>query len=356
MTKHTIHIIKKDETLQSIAKLYNISVEELRIYHNTYCELSDLLEVSITNQTHILIPPKKENEKIKVKLDKNNHLLYHPIQSKYEYGVIITMEDGEEKNELKYETSVKWVQKYEDLHIFEIDRLSKMYVNEEEVNSIADRLAYETSKVLFPMHIMVDGYGNWEGVAKYNKYPERWKNIKKQIYREFEGEIVEEYLKKVEKVLENPQQIEFYMGGDFFLRSLFLGYCMRYDNDFTAEKHISFPIVSNGIEPNYKVKVKIEPYLDEYNFICVEIEGVLADERSPIDFINGNLFATETYQGVPFGKLWVKVFLNPNSCIPETLHLECSMDLEKTKKVSVIIANLAERELQVRNKNNSMLG
>ena len=356
MTKYKTHIIKKGETLQSIARQYEISVEELRRCHNIYCELSDLLEKELTHQTQLFVPIKLEKENTKVKLDKNNCLPYSPINSAYEYGVIVTIEDGEDRNEIKYETSVKWVQKYEDLHIFEINRISKMYINEEEINSIADKLSYETSKVLFPMHIMVDEYGNWEGVAKYNKYSERWKNIREQIYKEFEGEIVEEYLEKVEKVLEAPEQIELYMQGDFFLRSLFLGYCMQYEKNFTAEKHITFPIVENNIEPTYKIRVKLAPYLDEYNFICLEMEGNLDDERSKEDFINESAFASETYQGTPFGKLWVKVFLNPNSCIPETLYLECSMDLEKNKKISVTIASLTEKNLQVRNKNNSMLG
>ena len=186
MSNHQFHPIQQGDTLESIAKKYSITAEELRRYHNTYCELPYLLGTEITHQKELFVPqPKQEGEETpqekerkKVGFASDNKLVYSPVNSHYNYEVIITLQNGDEKNELKYESSVKWVQKYGDFHIFEIDRTSKIYINEEEANDIADLLAYETSKVLFPMHLMIDEDGNWEEVAKYNKYPERWKTVK----------------------------------------------------------------------------------------------------------------------------------------------------------------------------------
>ena len=369
MKNHHYHIIQKGDTLQSVSKQYGISAEELRNYHNCYCELPDLLNREIEYQKELIVQKKqnegeksaqpKEPEKKKVSFAPNNKLVYSPVNSHYKYGVMINIENGGKKNELKYETSVKWMQKYGDYHIFEIDRTSKIYINEEEANDIADLLAYETSKVLFPMHLMIDEDGNWEEVAKCNIYPERWKTVKKHLQKEFEGEMVENYFQKIEKILETPEQINFYMLGDFFLRTLFLRYCFNYGKDFTAEKHITFPIIENGIEPRYKIQAKTDHYLDEYNLITIEMEGVLDDERSQADFINGNPFAFEidekNKETESFGDFSVLAFLNPNSCIPEAVHLECSIDLEETKKVSVVIANLSETgSINVRNRETSV--
>lgn len=369
MSDHHLHIIQKGDTLQSVAKQYRISAEELRNYHNRYCELSNLLNREIEYQKELIVQKKqhvrekseqpKETEKKKVSFAPNNKLVYSPVNTNYKYGVMITLENGEEKNELKYETSVKWIQKYGDSHIFEIDRTSKIYINEEEANDIADLLAYETSKVLFPKHLMVDEDGNWEEIAKYNKYPERWKIVKKHLRKEFEGELVENYFQKIEKILETPEQINIYMLGDFFLRTLFLGYCTIYGKDFTTEKYITFPIIENGIEPRYKIQAKADPYLDEYNLINIQMEGLLDDERSRADFINGSPFVfkmeEEKKDAKSFGDFSVQAFLNPNSNIPEAIHLECSIDLEETKKVSVVIANLSETgSINVRNRETSL--
>jgi hypothetical protein len=259
---------------------------------------------------------------------------------------MITIENGEEKNVLQYETAVKWIQKLEGLHAFGIDRISKIYLNEEETNDIADTLAYKTSKVLYPMQILVDQEGQWKEAVKYNRYPERWETIREEILKEFEGETVEEYLLKIEKILETPELITRYISGDLFIRTLFLGYCIDYGTDFTTEKHITYPIIDNGVEPRYKIQVKADPHLDEYNLITIKMEGVLDDERSQADFINGNPFAFEQAEEkkeiVPFGNISVQAFLNPNSRVPEAIHLECSMDLKETKKVTIVIANLSE--------------
>ena len=348
------YTLKRGDTVQIVAQKYNITIEELRRHHNTYCELQDLLNHEIEYQKELIVPKfgkedhseetPKEKERKKVSFAPNNKLSYSPVNTQYRYGVMITLENGEEKNELKYETSVKWLQKNGDSHIFEINRTSKIYINEEEANDIADVLAYETSKVLFPLYLMVDKDGNWEEVAKYNKYPERWKAIKSNLQKQFEGEIVEKYLLKIEKVLEVPEQINFYMLGDFFLRTLFLGYCFNYGKDFSAEKHITFPIVENGIEPRYKIQAKTDSYLDEYNLITIQMDGILDDERSQADFINGNPFAIheKNKETESFGAFSAQGFLNPNSFVPEAVHLECSIDLEETKKVCVVIANLSE--------------
>jgi hypothetical protein len=357
MLKHNTYRVQKGDTLLSVAKKYTITAEELRHYHNTYCEIPDLLEHDITHQKELLVPKPKsegtspetpqEKEQKRVPFAPDNTLLFSPVNSHYKYGVMITLENGEEKNELKYEVSVKWIQMFEDLHIFEIDRISKIYINEEEANDMADTLAYKTSKVLYPMQILVNQEGQWIAAAKYNRYPERWKTIKQEIHKEFEGEMVEEYLSKMENVLENPELITRYISGDLFIRTLFLGYCTNYEKGFTAEKHITFPVIDNGIEPRYNIQAKADPYLDDYNLINIKMQGVLDDERSQADFINGNLFAPdeeeeEKKKTVSFGDIAVQAFLNPNSRIPEAIYLECSIDLEETKKVAVVIANLSE--------------
>ncbi|OWP79314.1 LysM peptidoglycan-binding domain-containing protein [Flavobacterium oreochromis] len=347
--------VKKGDTLESVAKELGISKEALKWHHNTYCLHDDLLEKDITHQKKLIIFDKHANEqktfhttrvKKQVPFSYNNSLFYIPTKSFSKYGVIITIEDGEDKNEIKYEKSVKWIQKFEDCHIFEINDISKPFINEEEVNSIVHTLAYETSKVLYPMHLMVDEKGNWEQVAKCNTYPRRWNIIKKEIFKEFQGKMVEEYLQEFENLLENQNKINSYMFQDYFLRTLFLGYCFEYQEKFKTEREISFPIIENANEPIYKIEADIVPYLDEYNLVNINFKGVLNDPRSKIDFINENHYPFEENRDTEkaTGNFFLKAFLDPNSSIPESIYLECSISLEKTKKISVVISDISGKE------------
>ena len=357
MPNYNSHIVQKGETLQSIAEKYHISVKTLRRYHNTYCELSDLIEEKLTHHKKIFIPqsaPENTNKNI-TPTAKKPILSYNPHHCRYQYGVTITIEEAGKKDELKYEVAVKWVQKYEEYHIFEIDRNSKIYINEEETNLIADVLAYKTSKVLYPMHILVNDKAELVDIATYNKYRERWKTVKEEVLKEFTGEVVTSYLKKIEDVLKEPDSLMLYLSGDFFLRTLFLGYSENFTQSNIFEKDIHYPIVENAKEPNYKAQLKLAEALDEYNLLHLEIKGNLDDERSKEDFINGYLFPNEE-EGVTGtkseGQLYGSYFLNPNNGMPEALQLEVSIGLATEKKVTVMIANTVDEKIILRNPKN----
>ena len=50
MPNHHIRTIQQGDTLETVAKKYNITAEELRSYHNRYCPLPDLLNSEIEHQ------------------------------------------------------------------------------------------------------------------------------------------------------------------------------------------------------------------------------------------------------------------------------------------------------------------
>ena len=52
-----IYKVKKGDTLQLIAEKLQISVNDLRHYHNMRCELWELLEQKLTSKTESIIVP-----------------------------------------------------------------------------------------------------------------------------------------------------------------------------------------------------------------------------------------------------------------------------------------------------------
>ncbi|MBF6654880.1 hypothetical protein C3B48_04260 [Flavobacterium columnare] len=360
--------VKKDDTLQSVAKELGISIETLKWHHNNYCPHEDLLKNDITHQKELIIPDDPKDTKTgtntnalkkqkNIVFSSNNGLFYNPTKTSCRYGVMITIINEEEQNEIKYEASVKWIQKFEDCHIFEINHISKPFINQEEIHNIADTLAYETSKVLYPMHLMIDEKGNWEQVAKYTAYPKRWEIVKNEILQNFEGETVEKYFQEIEKVLENPEKINTYMLEDYFLRTLFLGYCFEYEKNFKTERYITFPITNHHTEPSYKIQAEIDPYLNEYNFINIIFQGILHDSRTKADFINENHYPSEENQEneKATGEFFLKALLDPNSSVPDSIYLECSISLDKTKKISVLISDISNKEIPYVHKSSNLL-
>lgn len=336
------HIIQSGESLADVAFCYGLDTDDLKYFHNNHCPSSDIILIDITCQKELFIPRtavREENQLLK--FGSGNWLKFMPENSFHQYGVIITIECGENKNEIKYETSVRWLRAENGFHFFEIDRTSKIFINEEEANDIADLLAYKVSQVLYPLQISVDGHGKFNAVENLGIFKHRWPAVKDEVYKEFEGEVVDEYLHKMEKAIDQPHVIQLMMRNDYFIRTLFSGIHQKYGKEFTVTELQSFPIVDNPVEPLYKTKLEVDPVKDEYGLVNIHANGILNEERSRQDLINSAPFPYLPGQENNInseGNFNARYFMNGETNMPETIALECDIMLGAFKKVTVIIS------------------
>lgn len=342
MQKFNKHIVQKYETLKSIASLYNLSEDALKLFHNNNCDVKDMILIEITRQIELFIPRTAMADKSRsVNFGWGNSLVFKPENSFSKYGVVINIENGNSKNELKYETSVRWLKTENNLHFFEIDRTSNLYLNEEEVNEIADLLAYKTSRVLYPLQVSVDEKGKFNDIENFSVFQERWTGVKEEVYKEYDGETVDEYCFKIEKILSEPDALSLVLKNDYFIRTLFFGIYQSFGQSFKIDGAQSFPIVNNSVEPNYQIELEIDPLKDEYNLIHIEGNGKLNDERSIYDFINKAPFSLIIEDNPKMnneGSCRIVHYLNGENLLPESIYLECSIMLQEEKKIAVSIA------------------
>lgn len=346
MQKFNTHIIQKNETLKSIATLYGLDADTLKLFHNNHCQVKDMILIELTGQKELYIPRiAVADQNKKVQFGRGNSIVFRPEKSFCKYGVIVNLETGGSKNELKYETSVRWLKNESQIHFFEIDRTSDLYLNEEEINEIADTLAYKTSKVLYPLQISVDEHGKFRQVENLSVFKERWTAVKEEVYKEFEGDIVDKYCEKIEDIINEPDAISFYLKNDYFIRTLFFGIYQSFGPNFKIEGEETFPVVDNPIEPRYKINIEVDPVKDEYDLVNISGEGKLNEERTVYDFINESPFSM-IIQDNPVmndnGNFRLQYYLNGETLLPETLYLECSIMLEEEKKISVVITAVSE--------------
>jgi hypothetical protein len=346
MQKFNIHTVQKGESLKSISLLYNLDAGALKLFHNNHCNVKDMILIELTGQKEIFLPRTAVTDKNRlVKFGQANSLIFQPENSFSRYGVTVTIENNDHKNELKYETSVRWLKKENKLHFFEIDRISNLYLNEEEVNEIADLLAYKTSKVLYPLQISVDEQGKFNAVENFSVFKERWAAVKEEVYKEFEGETVDTYCEKIEKIIDEPDVISLYLKNDYFIRTLFFGVYQSFGQNYETKLIESFPVVDNPVEPKYEIKLEIDPLKGESGLVNVEGEGRLNDERSIYDFVNKAPFSMiieDNPQMNHEGDFRIVYYLNGQNLLVKSMYLECDIQLEKKKKIAVVIAMLTE--------------
>lgn len=344
--------IQKGDTLSSVAKKFNCKVYDLKSHHNVYCEIKDLIGLDFPQHlTELILPSFEFNQKEDnlisrkpVRLGNKGKLEFYPSTLNKNYGVFIVLEKGDDSETIKYEINLRYIRQQEGEKVFELNRISKIYINDEEADGIADVLAVKVAHVLYPLQIFVDEGGSFSGIANYEQIQQRWEAIKENIYGEYEGEWVEKYIEVNEEVINEKESIEFSLLGDYFIRTFFNGIYCEYPEKKSKTSEIQFPVINDVSDINYKVKSEVEEFYDESNFIVLNQDGVINETRSKEDLeskFNFPFYANpdSTYI-IAEGNYRGKYFLNPSDHSIEAAYVEASVELDVVERIKVSIANL----------------
>ena len=348
--------IKKGDTLLSVAKELNIDAYLLRTYHNRFCPLTDLIEAEFPHKLEYLILAPEETEISDNEREKQRKkVVFHEAPFKISlndaqvnnsYGVVYTIENGNETHEIKQQLKVRWKAKNENgYYFFEVTRIGKVYINDTAASTMAEEIAEKASAALYPLLVVVDQNGKWVYINNFNQIEERWHETKKQIQKYYKGDHVEKYLSIYDRNLEDSDTLYLSLSKDWFLNAFFNGIHTQYPHSLSIQKEIDFPLIAKTENIKYLVDQKLDDRLDVDNFLVVNINGKLYDERTKTDFENElNLPVKEYSDQKAVGSYSAKYFLNPQDYVPESIFISCNLELDVLQKYSVSIANLNERK------------
>jgi hypothetical protein len=339
--------IKKGDSLKSLSNQLGKPVQELRNFHNVYCKDTELISMELPiHLQHLYIYPSFDIEAIegfpKVTFESNSIFKFNPEQVNDTFGVMHTITEGEVVTTVKFELSIKYLKKEGSYAVFEINRISDLFINDEVANTIADELAVKVSSVLYPLQLLVNEDGTWEEIYNYNTIVKRWAKQKEKILKEYEGDWAESYLARNESVLSDKALLNWSLKKDWSLSTYFSAIFINYFDAFEVTKQVSFLLFTDDNPLDFKVIQKITKYLDEDEIVRINVDGNLNEERSELDIINGYGFpfsaeqeAIESDKGV-YRALY---FLNKENKL-ETAFISCMIELEQIKKVEVVVSKI----------------
>ncbi|TCD07639.1 hypothetical protein EZ449_13970 [Pedobacter frigidisoli] len=209
-----------------------------------------------------------------------------------QYGVRIDFGLEGSGNEVKYQVLVTRLKPSTDNEqLFQIERIGDVYVNEIIPDLIADRLSYEAGKVFYPLVISVNNNGGFESVFNHSEILSRWKKVKAGIQQNFDGDLAEEYMTNMEKLLLMPVTItNAFARNDWFINTFFKPIYKVYEAD--KLEAINFPILNDLNIEGYDVNETITE--DEYSFGSIEMkqQGAIA-----VDNVDRQKGLSGTYEG-----------------------------------------------------------
>jgi hypothetical protein len=338
-SKHLTYKIRKGDTLESVAKALEIEAQELRRYHNIYCEISDLIEADFKSHLeYLILAPEKskasstdiiDKKHRNVILGKDYKLPFLPQEISNEYKVQYIAEVGDQIDTIEMKVGVKWLASDKNkFHLFEISRES-IYINDEIPDTVMDELAAKTAAVLYPLKIVVNESGKWIDVHNYTEIVSRWKDVKTEILDYYEGEVIQIYIDHTENALENIDTLLKSLASDYFLRVFFNGIYRGYTVDYAFKNDVSFPLEKDE-ESLFTAEQKIDPFLDDSFLVKVEQKGNYKDSESEVSF--GYDPRKGCYNAT--------YLLDKDSYWIEKIKVECSIDYDDPIKVVIAIEHL----------------
>jgi hypothetical protein len=347
--KYKTYKIKPTDTLGIVAKGFQKTKQEIKEFHNIFCSHEEIIKKDFpASLENLYIYPYLDvyanDNRPKVKFESGQNLVFNPIIKKINYGVMYTITVGEEVNTMKFEACVEFIKKEENgLFLFQIDRLSKTFINDEETDSIADQIAEKAASVIYPLKIIVNKKGNWKSIYNFKDILKRWKDNKKAILEEYQGQWVEKYLELNEQTLSEKFILENALSKDWFLSAYFGNIFINYTDLYSNINKVEFPLLSDCASLHYEVEQTIEKYLDEYNLVNISQNGLLVEERSKMDIENSFSLPYFTLldpnSEKAKGKFRSRYFLDKENTI-ESVFIECTIDLDIPRKLEVVISVL----------------
>nr|WP_294926167.1 LysM domain-containing protein [uncultured Flavobacterium sp.] len=339
-SKHLTYKIRKGDTLESVANELGLEAQELRRYHNIYCEISDLIEADFKSHLEFLIlaPVRNAGDAVekkprKVSLGKDYKLPFLPNGISKEYKVQYTTEVGEQTDTIEMKVGIKWLASDKNkFHLFEISRQS-LHINNEIPDTVMDELAAKTAEVLYPLKIVVDEYGKWIDVHNYSEIINRWEGVKTEILDYYEGEVIQIYIDHTECALENIDTLLKSLTSDYLLRVFFNAIHIGYTADYAFKNNVSFPLEKDE-ESLFEVEQKIDPFLDETYLVKVEQKGDYKDSESEANF---GYDARKGYYNATY-------LLDKDCYWIEKIKMECSIDYDDPIKISISVELLEKRK------------
>ncbi len=357
LQSHRKHRVTENDTINGVAKKYGLDTKELIDYHNKRAESYDQIRKRIPDfLREIILPPEgyiiKNGKEVWAKSNQpepNNlkkelftgELLSKLPQRDLYYGVLKTIKSGDKVQTIKYNTSMRFYPEDEDGEYFvSVDLVSKVFINDEEVSLVADELAVTCTEVLYPIIFRIDKNSRLLEIQNHIEIMHRWDKQKVTKLRYYEGDTAKNYINLFEETLKDKDLCFHYLKNDWLFYLYFnkiYGYYLPVNKQLS--EIVSFPIIPNTLPIDFEVK-RSATLFTKNNRLRIDVKGIYSDKRSKSDIEQKLYFPSSSKISNVKGRYRELYFLNPENHRIQSAFLECDLELNKSKYVSISISEI----------------
>ncbi|WBV61003.1 hypothetical protein PFY12_02510 [Chryseobacterium camelliae] len=265
-----------------LSEEYDISKEELISFHNQNCTLHELLPEQLPKYIkHIYIPLDKYNQ-WKKKQILSAHIEIPEFSGEFTYGVSIRQEPSDLK--MHYLTDIQRLPG----NTVSVSR-QKLYVNDEEVNLMVEKLIETAGEALYPIHLSLHQQGNLSEIKNGKDIQIRWKEVYLPKIRErYVGETTDEMIAKFNRFYEHIETGMVSLQHNIFYPVFFLPLYDRYPN-YQKKEQVEFYFPNLGETVLYDAVFSLQKMYTDRGRILVHITGDQCYEEISLDEKKGKI-------------------------------------------------------------------
>lgn len=265
-----IYKVKKGDTLQLIAEKLQISVNDLRHYHNMRCELWELLEQKLTSKTERIIVPSEEEltilqghqQAVQKELERPSRYLDKKFYAKdYKVKEVVITSD----NEVKTDYSLS-------LQMEKAEKGWSMIVNTtyEEADTKFTELATACMQAMQPLKYHLSINGGITDIENHREIIDRFAQKRTGIESYFEGELAKSYTDAFyEKLIDKEYILERLQMS--FLNQVFFPSMEWFHKDNEKWEEEFCPVQGSAFIP---YELEAEVIFEEYEIVTI-VKGEL---------------------------------------------------------------------------------
>ncbi|QDP84738.1 hypothetical protein FNJ88_03920 [Chryseobacterium sp. SNU WT5] len=261
--------------IEEFSKEYEMTPKEVVDFHNSHCNLQELLTLTLPKYVKYVYVPQKNYK------DRNRQLLKSTIldlptnNSEKTYGVIIKFLPKE--LQMHYEIKIKRT----SLSL----QLSKgqTNVNNQTIDQTIEQLFEKAEQVLYPLEIARDGNGSLLNILNTGEIAKRWKNeCRPKLKEYYQSTTTDELLQKLDQAIFNIQEKRALLERNVFYKLFFLPIYQSYPS-FLKDDVLQIYFSSIGQEVTYNINYQLEKEFTTTDKIVLQLSG-----REEESFFNKN--------------------------------------------------------------------
>lgn len=201
------------------------------------------------------------------------------------YGVMFKYD---EELSIHYEITLSKVEAVGDGNFHFTLNKRQVYINNKAPELIADKLAEDLGKVIYPLILEIDKEGYIHSVFNADEIKSRWREERTTIERYYQGRIAKEALESMEIMVSDPARLSAGIQNDWFMALFFSGIYGLKAYDFREYTDLKLPMIPYATPVNYKITREITEQHTDSKCLVIECHGTIAEQRSLEDILLKN--------------------------------------------------------------------